>query len=266
MNKEGNAMENMLQDPSMQNTINEARQIANMIKSQRTQARTQPAISALSGLASQYGSAQTDEQRQQLNALANLTRNNYLQGGGSPADLPKNLWGSDPMQGFQTSEGYQAPITGYEGLKRPDAIGASRQSMLDSLTKEQWRGSPESQDWYLPLTKQTMEAQLTNLMRPPSTGGGGGGTTAKTYSLADLAKAKAQNDPRLWIGDEEPPEGRWTMEGLQNAWLQDPFGQQPQANDPMVLMIQQAKAQGIPADQIRQGLAAEGVDPSKYGY
>ena len=131
-----------------------------------------------------------------------------------------------------------------------------------------------------PLELQLLQAQIGATNRSNTGGGGGGGgTAAKTQTLAELAKAAAQNDPRLWMGDTDPPEGRWTLEGLQNAYINNQGGTQQastfdpetsdpslRGSDPMMLMIQQAKAQGLSAAQIRGGLAAEGVDPSKYGY
>ena len=165
----------MMQDPAMQNTIQQARQIAGMIKSQRKEQRTQPAIQALSALSSQYGSAQDDTQRQTANQLASQARANYLQGGSSPLDLPQQYWGSDPTQGFQTSEGFQAPITGFEGMGRTNAITARRGAFADTMEKDKWNKSLENQDWYMPMKKQMMELQLADAMRPPSSGGGGGG-------------------------------------------------------------------------------------------
>lgn len=159
----------MFQDP-IQSTIKEARQIADMIKSQRLQARTQPAVSALSDITRQWQSAQDDEQRQRLNALASLTRANYLAGGGSPADLPKQYWGSDPTQGFQTTAGFEAPITGLEGLKRQDAISNKLKFLQDAFEKQKWEASPESDPRYkgLYLTKLQRDAYA-----PYSTGGSG---------------------------------------------------------------------------------------------
>lgn len=176
----------MFQDP-IQSTIKEARQIADMIKSQRLQARTQPAVSALSDITRQWQSAQDDEQRQRLNALASLTRANYLAGGGSPADLPKQYWGSDPTQGFQTTAGFEAPITGLEGLKRQDAISNKLKFLQDAFEKQKWEASPESDPRYkgLYLTKLQRDAYA------PYSTGGGGPTTRENYSSAI---ADAQRD------------------------------------------------------------------------
>lgn len=181
------------QNPGLQKTMQQAQQIADMIKTQRSQQRTQPALNALSQLSGRYGSAQTDEQRRQFNSLASQARANYLQGGGSPADLPQQYWGADPMQGFQTSEGFKAPITGYEGLGRKDAISSSRQALMDALTQRVQEAGLTGID---PLTnqktwdRQYQEASMANR------GSGGGSMSAtdiknmNTAAYLDAVKSK----------------------------------------------------------------------------
>ena len=232
-------------DPDMQNTIKQAQQIAGLIKTQRSQQRTQPITNALSGLGEQYKSAQTDEQRQQANSLANMTRSNYLQGGGSPADLPSQNWGSDPSQGFQTAEGFQAPITGYEGLKRTDAISNRRQALTDMFEKQKWQATPESQEWYLPAAKKQTEATLANTLRSanapyPSSGGGGASKPTQTDrqnattsdAMQSINEAIAQGKSRVWIEDAiNRATPTWVKDGVNTKAVSEYLASQKTADE-----------------------------------
>ena len=190
----------MFQDPVFQRAYQDVQKVIGLKKSyrgQQKQERLAPVTNALSGLGEQWKSAQTDEARQQANALANLTRSNFIAGGGSPSELPTNLWGGDTAQGFQASQGFQAPITGYEGLKREDAITAQRNALADLMEREKWQANPESQSWYLPLFKQKTEADISNTLRSANMpyGGSGGGSSSGTQTdrnnsnLADAFEA-----------------------------------------------------------------------------
>lgn len=61
-------------------------------------------IDALKNIGSQFGSASPTGQTS-LNTQANEARNAFIQAGGNISDIPTNLWGSDPSQGFQTGQG-----------------------------------------------------------------------------------------------------------------------------------------------------------------
>jgi len=238
-------------DPDMQNTIKQAQQIAGLIKTQRSQQRTQPITSALSGLGEQYKSAQTDEQRQQANSLANMTRANYLQGGGSPSELPSQYWGSDPGQGFQTSEGFQAPITGYEGLKRADAISNRRQSLSDLFEKQKWQATPESQDWYLPAAKQQAEATLANTRRSANApyGGGGGGASKPSQTVTDRGN---YGSALQGVGD--------ALAALSGAMGGQPYADKYSTEYGVLAPVQVIEKQ---INTQRPQLISQGIDPDK---
>jgi hypothetical protein len=218
----------MFQDPTFQRAYNDVQKMIGFkkaYKESQKQERLQPTINALSGTATQYKTAQTDEQRQAANTMANQIRSNFLIGGGSPSELGQQYYGSDPTQGFQTSEGFQTPVTGFEGLERETAIDKRRQAFADMFEKKKYEMSKEGQDWYLPLTKQNMEndiaLQFKSINTPSgrSSGSSLGTTTTKpAATLSEQAKTLAKNDPRLSPVDPAP-EGYYTLDELTQAWF-----------------------------------------------
>lgn len=135
-----------------------------------------------------------------------------------------------------------------------------------------------------PLELQLLQAQIASAQRaanaPYSTA-----SPKAAPTLLDIAKLQAYNDPRLWTGEGSPPEGRWTLDDLTNAYLAsynrnnnnnvviNPIGFDPEASNPNYQwesaiwdMINMAKSMGYTKDQIRQGIIEEGADPGKYGY
>ena len=231
------------------NAFEDAPIFAQRLQNIKKEQQTNPVIQALQRYGEQYKTATTDEERSLANKLANQIRLNYLAGGGSPMDLPTQYWGSTPAQGFQTSEGFQAPITGFEGLKRTDAMEARRQALLDALTKKQWEMSKEAQDWYLPLTKQTMEANIAKY----STGGGGGGgysggssgsstlterinnNLADTYEAVDaaIAAGRTKDEIETSIRNQTPALVRAGVDPeLVIGYLDNRYPETPQTNPP----------------------------------
>lgn len=174
-----------LQRPSIADTMGQAKDLAQSISEYQMQQRTAPVIQALQQFANNYNAATTDEGRHSANTMANQVRANYLAGGGSPMDLPSNLWGSAPASGFQTTGGFQAPVTGYEGLGRKDTIALKRQALLDALTQRVQEAGLTGIDpdtgqktWQ----RQYQENSLANALARASGGGGSGSATATTRS------------------------------------------------------------------------------------
>lgn len=103
----------------------------------QTEQRSKPITEALQGFGKQYYTAGTAEEQQAANNMANTARSLYLQSGRSPMDLPQNLWGSSPTQGFQTgADTFEVPVTGMEGLsdsQRANQLAVKRQALLDEL-------------------------------------------------------------------------------------------------------------------------------------
>jgi len=251
--------------------IRQATELAGMIRSYRAEAKARqksealkPFVTALQDAANQYNTAADDTARANASALASLTRENMLRGGFSPSDIDQRYWGSDPSRGFQTTKGFEAPVTGYEGLGRKEALEAIRRAMSDQLVQRETEAGLTGID---PLTGQktwNRQYQEATLARSSGGGGGGGGggSAPKAKSLYDQAKAAAYNDPRLWMGDDDPPEGSWSLNDLINAYMKTLGGG---GGDDTASLIQQARANGWSDDEIRQALRSEGKDPAKYG-
>lgn len=109
------------------NAFEQAPLLAQAITRYQKEQRAQPYASELQGLSGQYAKAPAT-QRPQVNATANALRQAYIQSGGSPIDLPKELWGSDPNQGFQTGLGQFTP--GHAG----DNLSIGQKQKLSGIT------------------------------------------------------------------------------------------------------------------------------------
>jgi hypothetical protein len=185
-----------MQRPNIADSLAEAQLLAQNISDSQKQARIAPVVQALQQFANNYKAATTDEGRQTANAMANQIRENFAAGGGSFTDLPTQYWGSDPTRGVQTTEGFQVPISGYEGLGRKDTIALKRQALLDALTQRVQEAGLTGID---PLTGQkTWERQYQEYtLANRGTGGGGGGsgsataTTRSNYASAVQGVADA---------------------------------------------------------------------------
>lgn len=274
-------MENMfqgaeaIQDPAFHRAMAKAQKIIPMIKAMREQQKTEklsPFTQALDSAASQYGAATTDEGRQQANALASLTRANMLKGGFNPSDIDQKYWGNTPGQ-FQVTGGYEAPITGYEGFSRADAMNFRRQALLDELGRRETEAGLTGID---PFTGQKTWGRQYQEMALAKSGSGGGGSasTKAPPSLYDQAKAAAYNDPRLYTGKvddkSEIPQGSWALEDLISAYMKTYGGgggqQSTGGGDPQVAaLVQQARAEGAADDEIRATLTSKGHNPAEYG-
>ncbi|MCK9328171.1 MAG: lytic transglycosylase domain-containing protein [Bacteroidales bacterium] len=161
---------------------------ANITQFQKEQ-RIDPVVQALQQYAQNYNTAQTDEGRQAANTMANQIRGNYLSGGGSGMDLPQQYWGSAPDAGFQTAEGFQAPVTGYEGMGRKDTIALKRQTLLDAMTKRLQEAGLTGID---PSTGQkTWDRQYQEASLAAAARGSGGSSintkTARAEAISDMA-------------------------------------------------------------------------------
>lgn len=268
---------NQLRGMYGEDMFQQASQLAGLIKSYRADAKAQqktetlsPYITALQNAANQYNTATDDTGRQNASALASLTRENMLRGGISPADIDQRYWGSDPTKGFQTTSGFEAPVTGYEGLKRTSAIDALRQALNDKLTQRQLDADlsgvdPHTGEKTWGRQYQEQQLALAAMKGAGGGGGGGGGSSAKIPSLYDQAKAAAYNDPRLWMGKDDPPEGSWTQDDLISAYMKTYGGGGGSGGGDVADMIQQARSNGYSDAEIRQELINDGFNPAQYG-
>lgn len=195
MARYGQLFAEAMQRPNIADSLAEAQLLAQNISDSQKQARIAPVVQALQQFANNYKAATTDEGRQTANAMANQIRSNFAAGGGSLMDLPTQYWGSDPTQGVQTAEGFQVPISGYEGLGRKDTIALKRQALLDALTQRVQEAGLTGID---PLTGQktwSRQYQEATLARSSGGGGGGGGggsgsintKTARAEAISDMA-------------------------------------------------------------------------------
>lgn len=98
---------------SLNDVIDRAKLIAKSIVANQKQQRSQPYADTLQGLSKRYAAATTPQAQIGLNQQANQARASYIASGGSPMDLDKSLWGSNPGNGFQTGTGQFKP--GYAG-------------------------------------------------------------------------------------------------------------------------------------------------------
>jgi hypothetical protein len=183
-------------------TYERAKQVASDILQQQRTQRAAPLVKALDQFKQQYANATDDAGRQQANTLASQARNNYLAGGGSPMDLDISYWGADPTQGFQTTGGYQSPITGYENMARQNVIDIKRQAMIDALTKRSTIADITGID---PDTgEKTWGRQYQEQALAKSGSGGyggyGGGGSGGSTSSSDLEKEKAELASQLYSG------------------------------------------------------------------
>lgn len=185
MARYGKLFAEAMQRPNIADSLAEAQLLAQNISDSQKQARIAPVVQALQQFANNYKAATTDEGRQTANAMANQIRSNFAAGGGSLMDLPTQYWGSDPTRGVQTAEGFQVPISGYEGLGRKDTIALKRQALLDALTQRVQESGLTGID---PKTgqktwdRQVQEQQLALSAARAGSGGGSGSATATTRS------------------------------------------------------------------------------------
>ena len=221
---------NTLDDPAFQRAMVKVQKITPILKEMMAQKqaaaqqeRVAPVTNALSTLGQQWQAAGSDAERDSIHSVADKTRGAYLTGGGSPTDIGQQYWGSNPTQGFQTTAGYQAPITGYEGLDRKDTVDYTRDAIAAELKRRVDEAGLTGID---PQTGQaTLEGKYKNyLMSKGSGGSGGSGSSGSSKTLLQQAQAAANNDPRLWTGSDDPPEGRWSQAQLVNDYLQQLSG------------------------------------------
>ena len=123
--------------------------LAQAIAQFQKEQRVNPTAAALQNIGGKWKEATTDEERNSLNAAANMTRKNFLQSGGSPMELSSDQWGANPAQGFQTGAEEFKP--GYAG----DNLSMGQRTKLAALTG-MFNGQPT---W----GRQAQESQLTGM-------------------------------------------------------------------------------------------------------
>ena len=187
-------------EPEINGVLEQAKGLAENILSYQKEQRTAPVLKALQQYAGNWNAATDDQGRQAANTVANQIRANAIAGGISPMDLPSSNWGADPLKGVQTTQGFQSPLTGYEGLQRKDAIDLRRQAMLDALTQRVDEAGLTGID---PTTgrktweRQYQEQTLANSAAKASSGGSGGSLSATDAKNQNLANAMSQLQPKL---------------------------------------------------------------------
>lgn len=191
---------NQLRSMYGEDMFQQASQLAGLIKSYRADAKAQqktetlsPYITALQNAANQYNTATDDTGRQNASALASLTRENMLRGGISPADIDQRYWGSDPTKGFQTTSGFEAPVTGYEGLKRTSAIDALRQALNDKLTQRQLEADLSGVDPHTGEKTWGRQYQEQQLALSAMKGAGGGGGSSRSSGGSSSSSSSSLN-------------------------------------------------------------------------
>lgn len=268
-----------------------------IIDFQKTQ-RAAPFIQALQNYGQQYNKAQTDQEKQNASNAANLARAEYIKSGGSPWDLPSNLWGGDPSKGFQTGSNiFTAPYAGDNLTFGQKAKRAALTGMFEGRPVPEYQkylSSAEAQDWYLPLAKKKLEADIAATGRSNRGGGGnGGGLTAyqawqinraNQKDIAD-AKQKAWNDAveaakadtgRLsltgeYSKDEKTGRELFTMPQLIDAYYRENLmrmginEQGGGGNSDTAAKVKQALDMGKSPAEVRQALIDDGEDPANYG-
>ncbi len=132
----------------MANPFEDAMALADAIVRYQKQKRAQPYVQELQRIGSQWAGA-TPQAQQNLNAQNNAIRNAYLQAGGSPIDIDRSLWGSNPNQGFQTGTKQFTP--GYFG----DNLSYGQKAKLADIT-----GMYERKPTW---ARQVQEAGLTGM-------------------------------------------------------------------------------------------------------
>jgi hypothetical protein len=190
------------------NAFEQAPLLANAVVQFQKEQRTAPYIQALQDYGRQYGAATDDAGRQRANAAANQARAAFISAGGSPLDLPRNLWGSSPDQGFQTGDEEFKPSYFGDNLsygQRERQAALKRQAEMDALQR---RVSIAGLTGIDPETNQPTwerEYQLKALENRLAGGGGGGsrgGLTAYQQNQID-AKAKAElNADKAALGNQ----------------------------------------------------------------
>jgi|GEM_PF-4574057 len=132
--------------------------LANAVTGFQKEQRATPFIKALKTLGDQWATA-NPEQQNDINTQASKVRGDYIASGGSPIDMPKELWGSDPSKGFQTGAGTYAPS--YTG----DNLSMGQKAQRAGLTG-QFEGNltwpAHVQNEGLNLESQGLQNQMAN--------------------------------------------------------------------------------------------------------
>lgn len=234
----------MLQNKQQQQTgyLDSAKQLANGILQYQQQQRAEPFVKALTGYGQQYAQAQDDTARQQANAAANAARAAFMQQGGSPYDLPQNLWGANPQAGLQTAvSGDNMYAPAYSGDNLTYAQRVATQEMQQKAMESALRQATY-QNIDLPLAQAQIgqaEAQTANYWRnanePYSYGGGGGSGSGGGYTdYYDYLKDENSNQKTLdtWAANQAKADNRLGRTALISkdtggivAWLDPQDGQ-----------------------------------------
>ncbi len=189
----------MLQDQtsgykdSVSDIINRAKAFAKAIVDYQKEQRSAPYAGTLRDIGEMFAAADA-KRKAQFNQQANKVRADYLASGGSPMDLPRELWGSDPSQGFQVGEGKFVP--GYTG----DNLSYGQKERLAALTGL-FEGKPT-------FARQVEEAGLTGMYQ-------GKPTFAREMAEKNYA-LDVQRERRLGAGASDPFAGL-TQNELRNA-------------------------------------------------
>jgi len=262
--------------PSM---FDQARQLAEGVLQHQKSQRAAPFIQAIQGYGDQYAQAPDDNARQQANMAANAARAAFLESGGSPFDISRNLWGSSPAAGFQTGgEEFKPAYTG-DNLTygQREKLSEMKRKAMESVLKQR-----EFEEADLPM-KQAQTAYYQRQANAPYGGGGssggnavsnGGLTPNQAYDKAlEAAKADEGRLSNTGYYHKDPETGAeyFTLPQLIDAYYRRFTGQEGSpsssapANQEIVGFVAQAKAAGRSNERIIQYLKLRGVqNPESY--
>jgi len=201
------------------NAMSQAPALAQAVVNWQKKQRALPVMQALEGYGKQYGAAQTDEERQRANAAANLARATYIKSGGSPIDLPQNLWGGDTSQGFQTGEGTFTPPYAGDNLSIGQKLKqAAMTGMFDG--QPTWdrtlQEKAEARNAELfPIQKETAQVQLNRAKATPVTGTTTSQSLVKNMANAAIIKSVTNQFGEWW--SKQPNVGNTTKEDWEKA-------------------------------------------------
>jgi len=187
------------------NAFEQAPALAQAIINWQKAQRAEPYLRTLQEYGSQWATA-TPERQAELNKAASDARAAFLEAGGSPYDLPKSVWGSNPALGFQTGEDQFIPpfygsnltnrqraIIAEQQMKQQEALNKALLNALNMRLKESQITGIDPETGQPTWQRQYQERRLaqSGQVRP-------GSAQARTQVRGELfGKVKSAAD-RLW--------------------------------------------------------------------
>lgn len=146
------------QEANQNNAFAQATELVKGIVNFQKSQKAAPFVSELQNLSGQYAQA-AQPQQIDLNSRANALRHQYIASGGSPMDLPKELWGSDVSKGFQIGQGQFTQGIPGDNL----SIGQKqRQSAITGMYENQKTWDRQREESGLDIQKLIANANINN--------------------------------------------------------------------------------------------------------